>query len=412
MKRIIYHLLLVSMLMTFGSALLAKGKQYLLTEKTYKAVNAAQELMNADQYSKAQSQLLTILSKTKAGSYDRAVVQQTLGYVYSAKSDYKQAREQFQQALDSQALPEQVSHNLRYNLGQLLLAEDNFKGGIDVLEAWFRAEPNPPNDAHVLIASAYYQIDQFHQSVKHMKLAVRNSKKPPENWYQLLLAGHIELKQYAEGTKVLEKLIVRFPNNDNYWAQLSGLYAQQNKQTSSLAVEVLAAHLDLGNSRVIERLSDMYRYLQIPYKSAMLLEKGMKQGKVARNTKNLNRLVDSWLAARERKKAVIVLKQLAQSDNSGEASLKLGRVLFDLEQWAEASKAFKSSLKNLKGSKRGTAALMAGLSEFYLDNFEQAQTWLTQAAAYKNQGRQALYWLDYIDQVLDVKAEEEAEVIS
>jgi tetratricopeptide (TPR) repeat protein len=399
--------------MAFGQAALAKEKQYLLQEKTYNAVNSAQELMNVDQYSKAESQLLKILAETKAASYDRAVVQQTLGYVYSAKSQYKKAREQFQQALESEALPEPVGHGLRYNLGQLLLAEDKFKAGITVLEQWFKAEPNPPNNAHVLIASAYYQTDQFSQTVRHMKQAVRNEKTPPENWYQLLLAGHMELKQYPASIKILEKLIVRFPDKDNYWAQLSALYARQNKQVSALAVEVLASHLELVETRVIERLSDMYRYLGIPHKSALLLQKGIKKGTVSRNTRNLNRLADSWLAAREREKAVTVLVQLAESDKSGEASLKLGRVLFELEQWQKASAAFKKSLKRLKGKKRGTASLMAGLAQFHLGDYTQAEKWLTQAANYKNAGRQAEYWLDYIDQFVDAEVEqEETEVTS
>lgn len=405
--------LLLCFAMAFGQAALAQEKQYLLQEKTYNTVIAAQELMNVDQYSKAESQLSKILANTKAGSYDRAVVQQTLGYVYSAKSQYKKAREQFQQALESDALPEPVSHGLRYNLGQLLLAEDKFKAGIAVLEQWFKAEPNPPNSAHVLIASAYYQINHFSQTVRHMKQAVRNEKIPPENWYQLLLAGHMELKQYSAGIKILEKLIVRFPDKDNYWAQLSGMYARQNKQVSALAVEVLASHLELGEKRVVERLSDMYRYLGIPHKSALILQKGMKKGTISRSTRNLNRLADSWLAARERERAVKILAKLAESDKNGEASLKLGRVLFELEDWQQASAAFIRSLKNLKGKKRGTAALMAGLAEFHLGDYTQAEKWLAQAANYKNLGRQAEYWLDYIDQFVDAEEEQdEVEILS
>ena len=412
MMRTFLKIGLLALLTSLCQISMAEEKQYLLTEKTYNAVNAAQELMTAEQYSKAESQLIAILNKTKAGSYDRAVVQQTLGYVYSAKAHYSKALAQFQQALDSQALPEQVSHGLRYNLGQLLLAEEQFKAGIKVLEQWFKAEVNPPNNAHVLIASAYYQTEQYRQSVTHMKRAVSNTKTVPENWYQLLLAGHIELKQFPSGIKVLEKLIVRFPDNDNYWSQLSALYAQQNKQVSALAVEVLAGHLALSDGRVVERLSDLYRYLQIPYKSALLLQKGMNNGTVAANPKNLNRLADSWLAARERNKAVVVLKGLVRSDSNGEASLKLGRVFFELEQWQEASRAFKVSLNKLKGQKRGTAMLMAGLAEFYLGHFEKAEGWPTQAAGYKNVGRQARYWLDYIDQVVDAEIEEEDGVTS
>lgn len=395
------HIILVLILLCVSSLTSAQDKgQYLLTESTYKALTAAQELMTAEQYSKAEVALLGLLTKTRAGSYDQAVVQQTLGYVYSAKSQYKQARTQFQQALDTEALPEPVSHSLRYNLGQLLLAEERYREGISVLEQWFSSEPTPPNSAHVLIGSAYYQLDQFSQVVKHMTIAVRNESNPPENWYQLLLAGHMELKQYSASIKVLEKLIVRYPKKAPYWQQLAALYAQLNKQTTALAVQVLAQRLDLSDGEVVVRLADMYRYLNIPYKSAQLLAKGMREGNVVENQRNLNRLADSWLAAREKDNAAAVLKRLVKRDTSGEAGLKYARVLFDLTQWQAASDAFESSLQKLSGKRRGAAYLMAGLSQFHLDHFEQAQALLMKAAKFQGEKQQAVYWLNYIDQVL------------
>jgi len=395
------HIILVLILLCVSSLTSAQDKgQYLLTESTYKALTAAQELMTAEQYSKAEVALLGLLTKTRAGSYDQAVVQQTLGYVYSAKSQYKQARTQFQQALDTEALPEPVSHSLRYNLGQLLLAEERYREGISVLEQWFSNEPTPPNSAHVLIGSAYYQLDQFSQVVKHMTIAVRNESNPPENWYQLLLAGHMELKQYSASIKVLEKLIVRYPKKAPYWQQLAALYAQLNKQTTALAVQVLAQRLDLSDGEVVVRLADMYRYLNIPYKSAQLLAKGMREGNVVENQRNLNRLADSWLAAREKDNAAAVLKRLVKRDTSGEAGLKYARVLFDLTQWQAASDAFESSLQKLSGKRRGAAYLMAGLSQFHLDHFEQAQALLMKAAKFQGEKQQAVYWLNYIDQVL------------
>jgi len=405
------QLLLLLVMLCFSPLSGAKDTgQYLLTEQTYKALTAAQELMAVDEYSKAEVALLALLKKTKAGSYDQAVVQQTLGYVYSSKSQYKKARGQFQQALDSGALPDPVSHSLRYNLGQLLLAEEQYRAGIKVLEQWFSNEPSPPNSAHVLIASAYYQLDQYQQVVQHMKVAVRNESNPAENWYQLLLAAHMELKQYSAGIKILEKLIVRYPKNASYWQQLAALYAQLNKDVTALAVQVLAQRLDLTDGDVVLRLADMYRYLNIPYKSAQLLSQGMRAGTVAENQRNLTRLADSWLAAREKDNAAAILKRLANNDANGEANVKYGRILFDLTQWQDASDAFNISLKKLTGKRRGMAYLMAGLSQFHLNHFEQAQSLLMEAAKYQSEKQQALYWLSYIDQVLQnvaAKAEQE-----
>ena len=407
------NIVLLLLLLSFNTLSMAKDKgEYLLTEKTYKALTAAQELMSGERYSKAEVQLLALLKKTRTGSYDQAVVQQTLGYVYSSKEQYRKARAEFQQALDSGALPEQVSHGLRYNLGQLLLVEEEYREGVKVLEQWLKAEPSPPNSAHVLIASAYYELNNFSQTVQHMNIAVRNEKLPPENWYQLLLAAHMELKQYAAGIKVLEKLIVRYPQKELYWQQLASLYAQQNKHVSVLAVQVLAQRLELSDRHVLVRLSKLYRYLNIPYKAAQLLDKGMQDGVIVKNQKNLNRLADSWLAAREKEKAVVVLKRVAKRDSTGESDLKYGRVLFDLEQWQGASVAFDNSLQKLTGKSRGMATLMAGLAQFHLGHLKRAQVLLNKATAYQREQQQALYWLNYVEQVIQNKAVEQQQEVS
>jgi len=394
----------------FGQAGYAEEKQYLLQESTYKALTSAQELMDKSRFSQARDALIVLEKKAEAGSYDRAVVQQTLGYAYSSLEQYSKARVQFQKALDSGALPEKVSHGLRYNLGQLLIADEQYRQGTKVLEAWLKVEPSPPNTARVLISSAYYQIGQYAQVVKHMKVAVRSQKEPADDWYQLLLAGHIELKQYKSAITISEKLLVRHPNETSYWVQLSSLYAQQNKQTSALAVQVLAAQLKQDDPKVMMRIVDMYRYLQIPYKAATLLKSGMDKKIVTRSQRNLTKLADSWLAARERKKAAVILKGLASSDASGESDLKYGRVLFDMEQWKQASSVFKQSLTELKGKPRGRAALMAGLSYFYLEDYNQAKVMLEQASRYAGQGQQARYWLQYIEQLTADPADEEETV--
>jgi tetratricopeptide (TPR) repeat protein len=179
-----------------------------------------------------------------------------------------------------------------------------------------------------------------------------------------------------------------------------------------LAVQVLAQRLALSDRQVLVRLSDLYRYLHIPYKAAQLLDKGMQEGVIVPNQKNLNRLADSWLAAREKGKAVTVLKRVAQRDSSGESELKYGRVLFDLEQWQAASIAFDSSLQKLAGKKRGMATLMAGLAQFHLGHLKRAQVLLNKATAYQREQQQALYWLNYVDQLIQNEAVEEDQEVS
>lgn len=400
-------LLIVSILFSMNS--IAEDNQYLLTEKTYKALSSAQELMGADKFSAAESQLKTLLTQVEPGSYEMAVVQQTLGYLYSSRENYGQASKMFKQALSSKALPTKVSHNLKYNLAQLLLADDKYKEGITLLEQWLKAEKKPPNSAYVLLASANYQIKRYKSTIKHISTAIKNDKSAKEAWYQVLLSANLELKRYKAAIKVLEKLLTRYPYKKTYWTQLSALYLQQNKEFTGLAVKMLAQRLELGDAKILISMADMYRYLNIPYKSAKLLKKGMSDGVIKSDYDNMNRLAESWLAAKENDNAAGILKQIAKIDSSGESDLKYGRVLFGMEKWKSASEPLTTSLKKLKGPRRGSASLLLGMTQFHLGNLKAAKVQFSKAVAFDNERNQAGQWLRHIEKQLEDENVEQQE---
>lgn len=397
------------LLLCVSTSWAAKDSEYLLTEKTYKVLSEAQQLMADDKNTTAEVKLNALLTKVTAGSYEMAVVQQTLGYLYSSQQNYKKATVLFRQALDSNALPKKVSHDLHYNLGQLLLADGQYKQGIALLEKWFNTEKSPPNNAHVLMATAYYRVKNYKRTVEHISIAISNDKSAKEAWYQVLLSAHLEQKHYKSAIKVLEKLITHYPYKDSYWTQLSALYLQQNKQFSALSVKMLAKRLEIADPKTLMNLIDMYRYLHIPYKSAQMLKTGMDDGVIKSNMENLNDLADSWLAAKEAEQAAEVLKKLTTIDSSGKSDLKYGRVLFDLEQWKAAAEALSNSAAKLEDEKAGQAFLLLGMTHFQLGKLSQAKTTFNKAVKFEKQRNQAGRWLQHIERQLEEEAREQSE---
>lgn len=370
--------------------------EYLLSEATYKSLNTAQEKMEQQQYRQAEADLKKLVGETDAGSYERAVVLQTLGYLYSETEEYKLAAEQFEDALALNALPEDVTHNLRYNLAQLLISDGAYQKGIDLLTQWLNKESQANSSAYVLLATAYYQINQFTNAVEAIRTAIQRDNSPKENWYRLQLSAHMEMQQYNQAINVLEILIERFPINKTYWDQLAALYAQQDKRLTSLAVQMLAKRLNLGDKDTVLRLANMYRYLNIPYKSAQLLQKSMDDGVIERNFKNLESLADSWLAARENENATQVLARMQSMDSSGETDLKLARVFISMEQWDEAAGPLQQSLEKLPEAKRGQAWMLSGMVNYHLGNMQQSEQHLNRALAYTEVRNQASQWLRHL----------------
>jgi len=370
--------------------------EYLLSEATYKSLNAAQEKMEQQQYRQAEADLKKLVGETDPGSYERAVVLQTLGYLYSETEEYKLAAEQFEDALALNALPEDVTHNLRYNLAQLLISDGAYQKGIDLLTQWLNKESQANSSAYVLLATAYYQINHFTNAVEAIRTAIQRDNSPKENWYRLQLSAHMEMQQYNQAINVLEILIERFPINKTYWDQLAALYAQQDKRLTSLAVQMLAKRLNLGDKDTVLRLANMYRYLNIPYKSAQLLQKSMDDGVIERNFKNLESLADSWLAARENENATQVLARMQSMDSSGETDLKLARVFISMEQWDEAAGPLQQSLEKLPEAKRGQAWMLSGMVNYHLGNMQQSEQHLNRALAYTEVRNQASQWLRHL----------------
>lgn len=374
------------------------AQEYLLSESTYRALESAQQQMGDERYQPAEVALLKLVDDTRAGSYDRAVVLQTLGYLYSETGDYQRAAERFRAALDLNALPDDIAHNLRYNLAQLLIADGEYQQGIDLLGRWISNEPNPDTNVYVLLATAHYQIKQYSKTVENIRIAIRQSNAPKEDWYRMQLAAHLEMQQYDSAINVLETLLTLHPDDKTYWDQLGSLYSRQEKQLTALAVTMLAKRLDLGDDDTVMRLSNMYRYLNIPFKSGQLLQQALDEKVIAANFNNLEKLADSWLAAREADRATKILEQIRSQDGSGETDLKLARLHVSEEQWEQAEAPLSAAIDKLAGDKKGNALLMAGMVQFHLNNFSRAEDLLKQAGKFEKQRNQAAQWLRHIQQ--------------
>ncbi len=398
MTMIISKIILAGLLWAMLLSPVMAEEEYLLSESTYKALEAAQQQMADQRYQPAEAALLKLVNDTKTGSYERAVVLQTLGYLYSETGDYARATEQFRSALDLNALPEDVTHNLRYNLAQLLIADGEYQRGIDLLNRWISNEPNPDNNVYVLLATAHFQIKQYSKTVENIRTAISRANVPKEDWYRMELAAHLEMQQYDSAIKVLETLLTLHPDDKTYWDQLGALYSRQDKQLMALAVAMLAKRLDLGDDGTVMRLSNMYRYLNIPFKSGQLLQQALDDKVIAANFDNLEKLADSWLAAREADRAAKVLEQIRSQDDSGETDLKLARLYVSEEQWQQAEAPLSAAIEKLAGDKKGNALLMAGMVQYHLENYSRAEQLLKQAGEFEQQRNQAAQWLRHVQQ--------------
>jgi len=179
--------------------------RYLLSKKTYDLLNVARVAMDENNYHIAVQKLNLYLNKEEIKAYDIAVINQTLGYAYNAQEDYKRSIESFVQSVSTDSLPDKVRQEITYIIAQLYIHSEKYTEGLSYLDKWFDKEPAPSTDAHLLAASAYYQINQFKKLIPHAKTAIEKSASPQQSWYELLIAGYYETRMFREAALLLEQ---------------------------------------------------------------------------------------------------------------------------------------------------------------------------------------------------------------
>lgn len=401
-----------ALLMASGSVWAAKdcdaGGNGSMSEGTYRALERVHEQIAENEYKEAEERLGRLLSR--GNDYEKAVVYQTLGFVKIQQNDFKTGLDAFEKALALGGLPPLQAEQLKYNAGQLYIADGNYTKGIRTLEEYMaEACGEIPADAHIQLAAGYAEKKQFRKALQQVDLALSKSKEPKEQWLQLKLALHYELKEFPACADVLVKLIALVPSKADYFKQLSGIYFEIKKDPDSLAVLALAQRQGLFKKESeYKNLASVYMLLEIPYQAAETFEKAIEAGNVQPTEKNLEFLGDAWLSAREYRKSANALKRAAQVNQSGDIWKRLAQVLVEEENWVEAIEAADAAVK--AGVKQpGEALMVKGLAAYNAGRPNTAIAAFKQALRQEESRKQARQWLNYVEtELADIAAAEAA----
>ena len=382
----------------------AKGedKQYLLSKETYDLLNVARVAMEENSYHTVVKELNVYLDKDNIKPYDAAIINQTLGYAYNALENYKLAIESFVKSVSTNALPDKVTHELTYIIAQLYIHSEKYSEGLSYLEEWFEKETNPSAEAHLLTASAYYQINQFKKLIPHAKSAIEKSDTPQQSWYELLIAGYFETKMFRDAASLLEIMINKYPDNDSYWLQLVSVYQQNKQEKKALAISELAYEKNILKGDDIVQLAQTYLYLQLPLKAATILNSELNNGKIDSSKANIELLSNSWLLAHDEEQAALILERYVSKFDDASLYYKLGHIYVELENWDKAKHTLESVVtdKNIKNQHdiEATAWLLLGISSYHENDIHRSTQALNKALNFKETKDLARWWLNQIEE--------------
>ena len=387
-----------------------------MSEKVYKKLTEAQELIEAKNYNGGLAVLRELEQMPKLTNYEKAQLYNYFAYTYFTLEKYREAIRSYQRVLQQPDLPEALIQNSLYTIAQLYFITEDYQKAIDAINRWFKVTPKPTENAYMLLGQGYYQLEKYKQSLVPLKKAYKLVKdrgdSPKENLLLLLRVNYFNLGDYKNMVKVLKELVQLYPKPE-YWLTMAGAYSELkrfDKQMSIMEMLYESGNLPRGNQQL--NLANLFLLHEVPYKAAKILDKGMKQGLIEKNVRNLRLLSQAWIQAGESKKSIPPLKQAAAKDKDGDLEVRLAQAYINLDQYKEGIAALNRGLKKGGIKRKDQAYLMLGMAQFELQRFDSAIKAFRSACKDKRSRKSCEQWLTYVNSEKNRKKELEEAIKS
>jgi len=371
-----------------------KRKVYLPGPSVGKKVGKAFEAYSADDLDGA----ILILSEINAKKeYDKVFVAFFSGQMYAQKGDAKKSIDFLTTALKPDMLSEADQGNGLKLLADLHMQEKQYQSAISNYDAWMDFTGKSDGNTWVKISQAYGELKQLDKMITPANNAIAAfGDKHNQNPYLLKLRSYFDRKMFKESIKVLETAVQLFPDKSVFWKQLASFYAMVENYPKSLATLDLAYKQGfLEKESEIKMLSSLYAQSEMPYKSAVLLEKHIGSGIVKRDDKNIASLANAWHAAQHIDKAAKYYGELAKMTNEAKHYSKQGSLLAQDEQFKKAVIALNKALE-LGAKNKGRLYMSIAESHFYLGQYKKAYAAVNKAMEDPKTRKSAKGWKSFI----------------
>jgi tetratricopeptide (TPR) repeat protein len=379
-----------------------------LRNKVYEKLAEAQVLAEEKDWKGAKNVLDGMIDaggKKALNSYELANVYNLYAFLYYSQEDYGKALEAYENVVAQADIPLAMEINTRYTIAQLYFVQEDWAKGITALKEWFKATENPPASAYVLMSQGYYQLKDYDQSLANVNTAIdmykAKDKIPKEPWYNLARFLYFDKDDVNNAVLVLEELLKHYPKKQ-YWVQLSHMYGEQKKESEQLAAMDTAYVQDMLDKGT-EQITMAYLYLnaEVPYRAAIVMDKGIKDESIEPTSKNYEILGNSWRQAQEIKNAIPAMELAAAKSDSGELYARLGNVYLDGDQFKKAITSINKGLSRGGVKRSDTARLVLGMAYFNDKQYKNARKAFETARKDERSEKYANQWLRYLNSELD-----------
>ena len=308
-------------------------------------VNAALQLINADQYSPALGELNKALAVPDLNSYEKSIIYQMQGSAHYQLKQTSQAIQAFENSIRAGGLLPNEASQLRLNIAQLLIGEGQYARGAEMLENWGR-QGNDLTPHYELLVNAYVSSDNYSRALPWAERWFNAASPKERRHFDLLNFLYNNLRQPGKQADIVKQMINRWPEDKSLWDAWSSLLANGGREEEAFEVNKM---LYLGGALTEEpdllKVVQYYSFYEMPFQAAQILEKEMNAGKIRQSATRLVQLSDLYRQAREYKRAIPILERAASQSGTGKLYADLGEALYNEGQCVKAEAAFKKAIE-------------------------------------------------------------------
>ncbi|MFO7762626.1 MAG: tetratricopeptide repeat protein [Wenzhouxiangellaceae bacterium] len=375
----------------------------LMTESTYNRMNEAFEMIGEENFDDALEELRN-LREGRLSDFEKASIEQALGFIMAQRENYEAAIEHFSEAVRLNQLPNQTHFEMILQIAQLYNAIEDYDSALEQLDFWFcisNEEDKKVAEVWVLKASLHVQQDEYREGLEAIDQAIEIAEDPRESWYRLKLGMLLELEDYRPAVAVAKTLIEIDPDRKDYWSQLSGIYMELDDNENAMATLHLAYRrglLETGSEYT--QLAGLLQQMDAPRLAAEVMEEGLEKGYIEPTANNWEMTAGAWYQAREMERSLTAYEQAGEKSDSGKIDFQRASIMTAEENWEGALEAANRALDkgDLTDSQEGNAHLLVGMAHFNMNNLDRAEEAFNRASNYGTLQSAAREWLNHIEE--------------
>jgi tetratricopeptide (TPR) repeat protein len=359
-----------------------------ISTAVYERLNEAQMCMDENDYECAKEILDRMEQNSRNfNNYEIAQLWNFRAFISFDQDDAAGAIKAYETILDLpfEDMPDGMIQGTMRNLATLYIQEEDYQKGLEMFMRWMELPTvTPREDDYYLLATIYYQMDRYTDGIPAIQEAIRLANEKGETgdeaWFQLLYVFYFSLEQTD---KVIETLsfMVEHWTKSNWVLALAGQMSAQERDDETLTL--FEAAYDAGwlmRGTEWVQLANLYLNARTPYKAAVLLDEGLRDGTIESTQSNWRLLAQAWQMSQEHEKALPALERASSLSDDGDVDRLLAQSYSRLARWDDCADASRRAIDRGGVDREDLVYLMLGQCLMNMKQFDEARNAFQQAA--------------------------------